>query len=171
MGSPVGNVAAYIRGMSFEEREAVVMNWEYDRSRANRTIFDTSECKRRHAEVIYLGHYNVDNLYELCVFKNFIYILNKAYGKMSPSDQVHKGGFTLGHWVPAGRGGAHLPSNWFVQKAIENFNSGDKILPEPEKFDFYKQLTEILLVTCEYTIDRDYAEQLHFYLNKLREVY
>ena len=173
MGKPIANVAAFIRGMSFEERDAVVRNWEYDRSRANRTIFDTVDCKRSHAEVVYLGHYNVDNLYELCVFKNYIYLLNKAYEKISLSDQVHKDGFTLGHWLPMGKGGAHLPSNWFIQKASENFNSGDKILAEPEKFDYTGQLSYMLDVVMNYnkTIDGTYAEDVFFYKDKFKEVY
>ena len=173
MGKPIANVAAFIRGMSFEERDAVVRNWDYDRSRANRTMFDTADCKRSHAEVVYLGHYNVDNLYELCVFKNYIYLLNKGWGKISPSDQVHKDGVTLGHWLPMGKGGAHLPSNWFIQKASDNFRSGDKILPESEKWDLNTQTLELIHLFLSYDkrIDTQYSEDLKFYKDKFKEVY
>lgn len=174
MGKPIANVAAFIRGMSFEEREAVIVNWQYDRERANRTVFDTSECKRRHGEVVYMGHWNIDNLYEYCVFKNCIMVLNRCYGTITENGdntQVHKAGFTLGHWIPMGNGGAHLPSNWFIQNAQENFRAGDKLPEQPEKFDLREQM--LYLLTCCNKLKKNYAHtvELRQYIEWLKEVY
>lgn len=174
MGKPIANVAAYIRGMSFEEREAVIVNWDYDKSRARRFSFDTSDCNRNHAEVLYLGHYNIDNLYEYCVFKNCIMVLNRAYGTITETEnnaKVHKAGFTLGHWRPLGKGGVHLPSNWFIQNAKENFKSGDKLLDEPEKFSIMAQMLYLIGCTDQLELNESMKMELYQYLEWLKEVY
>lgn len=167
-------VVAYIQGMSFEDREQLIEAWEphYDRSRANRPVIDTMALgmKRTKAINAYYTEYNIDNLYEYCVFKNAINVINRFARTLRADGGVMNSGFTLGHWRPAGRGGKHLPVNWFVQVAKENFNLGDNPMEHPVKWNFQQQMVYVFK-NCPVDVDKEVVPELYKYIALLGNVY
>lgn len=157
--------------LSFEDRDDFVRSHRYDKENSNTFVLNTEGLKRTAALGRYYPHYTVDNLYEYCIFRNLITLLNQ-YAKLFKADGVtpSKRAFTLGHWKPLVKGGAHHRSNWFIQTFEENMKAGETV-PVGEKWSLKEQVDYIMSKINFNFVDEKYLVEMHEYVNSLGKVY
>ena len=137
------SVLVAVNGMSFEDRDEFVRSHKYDKFNSNHFVLNTEGLKREQSLNRYYPHYTVDNLYEYCIFRNLIALLNQ-YGKLlKPSGDPTRRAFTLGHWKPLVKGGEHHPINWIIQTQEDNQRAGEKV-PDGAKWSLQEQVTYIM---------------------------
>ena len=149
--------------LDFDERQEFIESHKYDPSNSNHMVLWNRGKFRDSALFQYYPHYTIDNLYEYCVVKNTIAVLNKLCRYSG------KQAFTLGHHKPVTKGGEHHCSNWFIQTQEDNQKQGEK-LPETPKMTWEEQKA-YLKNNMPSMLDRSYAVLAISLLLKFREVY
>lgn len=158
-------VLSVIYSLDFEDRDHFVNNHSYDNNGSRYISLNTSDLKRERAIGAYYPHYSVDNLFEYCVFRNLITLLNK-YARLTKKRQ-----FTLGHWKPLYRGGEHIASNWIIQTYEDNQRQGDDLPPHPDKWELETQTQYILSKINFSFVDDSVLQDIQKYIKMLGKVY
>ena len=157
------SAAMSVLRLDFDERQEFIDSHKYDPSNSNHMVLWNRGSFRDKSLFRYYPHYTIDNLYEYCVVKNTIAVLNKLCRYSG------KQAFTLGHHKPVTKGGEHHCSNWFIQTQEDNQKQGEK-LPETPKMTWEEQKA-YLKNNMPSMLDRSYAVLAISLLLKFREVY
>lgn len=158
-------VLSVIYSLDFEDRDHFVRRHIYDRKGSRYISINTDGLRRDRAIGAYYPHYSLDNLYEYCVFRNLITLLNK-YGRLTGKRQ-----FTLGHWKPLYRGGEHIASNWIIQTYADNQNQGDDLPPSDSKWSLSEQVSYIISKINYNFVDDIFLSDMQKYIQMLGKVY
>ncbi|XAO54291.1 hypothetical protein [Yersinia phage vB_YenM_P778] len=156
---------ASVTQMSFEDRDNFIRTHKYSKQNSNTMTLNCHDMNREQTLTKYYPHYTIDNLYEYCLVRNLITLLNK-YGNMKG-----KRAFTLGHYKPLNRGGAHHISNWVIQSARDNQKQGDKLPENPVKWSYTEQVNYIMSKIDYFLVDDSVLEDLQFYILMFGKVY
>ncbi len=158
-------VLSVVRSLSFEDRDDFVRSHIY-RSSGSRVIkLDTTHLTRDRAISAYYPEYSLDNLYEYCVFRNLITLLNQ-YGRLEKKRR-----FTLGHWLPLSRGGTHTPNNWIIQTYSDNQLQKDDLPASSTKWTLSQQ-TEYIKNNINFMfVDDTVLRDLQKYIDMFSRVY
>lgn len=152
--------------LSFEDRDAFIRSHSYDPSNSNHMVLNCEGLNREKTVARYYPHYTLDNLYEYCVFRNIIHLLN-CYGRLRG-----KRAFTLGHYRPLNKGGEHHASNWIIQTASDNQRQADSEFENPKKWTLTEQKNYIMSkIDYHLGVDESFEAELSKYIMKLGKVY
>ncbi len=158
-------VLSVVRSLSFEDRDDFIRSHRYSFGHSKAIKLDTEGLNRDRATSAYYPHYTVDNLFEYCVFRNLITLLNK-YGRLPKKRQ-----FTLGHWLPMSRGGTHTSENWIIQTYEDNQKQSDDLPPHPTKWTLNQQIDYIKTTTTYLFVDDTVLQDMQKYIDLLGRVY
>lgn len=154
-----------VRSLSFEDRDDFVRSHLYNPKGSRYIRLNTDGMKREKAVSAYYPQYSVDNLYEYCVFRNLITLLNQ-YGRLTGKRQ-----FTLGHWKPLFRGGEHIAMNWVIQTYADNQSQGDDLPPSDTKWSLKEQVEYIMSKINFNFVDDKFLKDMQKYVMMLGKVY
>lgn len=158
-------VLSVVRSLSFEDRDDFVRSHVYRAEGSRGITLNTEGLNRDRATSAYYPHYSVDNLFEYCVFRNLITLLNK-YARLTGKRQ-----FTLGHWKPMFKGGTHTAENWVIQTYEDNQKQGDDLPPYPEKWSLQEQVQYITSKINYNFVDDTVLRDILKYIQMLERVY
>lgn len=155
-----------VMSMTFDDRDAFVKSHQYDKANAPILDIDCKGLNREQTLNRYYPHYTLDHLFEYCVVRNLISLLN-AYGQLKG-----KRAFTLGHYLPLGQGGTHNISNWIIQTASDNQRQGCEAFEETEKWSLTQQVNYIMSkIDYHLGVDESYLDELQSYIMAFGKVY
>lgn len=158
-------VLSVVRSLSFEDRDDFVRSHTYNSAFSRGITLDTDGLNRDRATSAYYPHYSVENLYEYCIFRNLITLLNQ-YGRLSGKRR-----FTLGHWKPMYRGGVHTAENWVIQTYEDNQKQGDDLPPQEVKWSLQEQVKYITSKINYNFVDDSVLQDIQKYIQMLGKVY
>lgn len=160
------SIAMMVVEMDFETRQEFIKSHKYDKDNSNSFSLNTSNTKNNHQrQRSYYPHYTVDNLYEYCVFRNLVTILNKVFN-MPPKNQ-----FVLSHHKSMSEGGEHLKGNLFIQtrhasKSDVN-REGETKMTLQEQINYIDGAVKLLGGTVDLSLSSD----LNLLMRRLEGVY
>lgn len=157
------SAAMSVLRLDFDERQEFIDSHKYDPSNSNHMVLWNRGSFRDKSLFRYYPHYTIDNLYEYCVVKNTIAVLNKLCRYSG------KQAFTLGHHKPVTKGGEHHCSNWFIQTQLDNQKQGETILDTPKMT--YEEQKTYLKNNMPPMLDKEYAVLAISLLLKFEIVY
>lgn len=163
-------VLTAINSMSFEDRDHFVRSHKYNPENSNHFVINTDNLKREAAMGRYYVHYTLDNLYEYCVFRNLITLLDQYARLLKTDGSPTKRAFTLGHWKPLVHGGEHHASNWIIQTKMDNERSGETIHPT-DKWSLEYQIHYIMSKINFNFVDESKLKEMRLYIKMLGKCY